>query len=145
MNDFPNMLLELVKAIGDEFLYILPYLVIGVLFEAIIRTMKWHVKIRKALTRFGILAIPAATLLGVASPLCACATLPLVISLLVAGLPLARDLAVDESGLFFHALGDVECQLGVGGPCLCCPAWSFCRLYDTSAQEKRFCRGRYLS
>jgi uncharacterized membrane protein YraQ (UPF0718 family) len=48
MNDFPNMLLELVNAIGEEFLYILPYLVIGVLFEAIIRTLKWHVKIRKA-------------------------------------------------------------------------------------------------
>lgn len=94
MNDFPSMLLELVKAIGEEFLYILPYLVIGVLFEAIIRTLKWHVKIRKALTRFGILAIPAATLLGVASPLCACATLPLVISLLVAGLPLAPAMAL---------------------------------------------------
>src|SRR6056300_1430596 len=94
MNDFPNMLLELVKAIGEEFLYILPYLVIGVLFEAVIRTMQWHVKIRKALTRFGILAIPAATLLGIASPLCACATLPLVISLLVAGLPLAPAMAL---------------------------------------------------
>ncbi len=94
MNDFPTMLLELVKAIGEEFLYILPYLVIGVLFEAIIRTLKWHVKIRKALTRFGIQAIPVAVLLGVASPLCACATLPLVISLLVAGLPLAPAMAL---------------------------------------------------
>lgn len=94
MNDLPNMLLELAKGIGEEFLYILPYLVIGVLFEATIRTLKWHVKIRKGLTRFGLLAIPAATLLGVASPLCACATLPLVISLLVAGLPLAPAMAL---------------------------------------------------
>ena len=51
-------------------------------------------EIRKALTRFGLFAIPAATLLGVASPLCACATLPLVISLLVAGLPLAPAMAL---------------------------------------------------
>ena len=94
MNDLPNMLLELATGVGEEFLYILPYLVIGVLFEATIRTLKWHVKIRKALTRFGLLAIPAATLLGVASPLCACATLPLVISLLVAGLPLAPAMAL---------------------------------------------------
>ena len=84
MNDFPNMLLDLAKAIGDEFLYILPYLAFGVFLEATIRTLKWHVKIRKVLTHYGILAIPMATLLGVASPLCACATLPLVISLLVA-------------------------------------------------------------
>ncbi|MDH3454323.1 MAG: permease [Desulfuromonadales bacterium] len=94
MNDLPNMLLELAKGIGEEFLYILPYLALGVLFEAIIRTFKWHVKIRKALTHYGILAIPMATLLGVASPLCACATLPLVISLLVAGLPLAPAMAL---------------------------------------------------
>ena len=94
MNDLPNMLLELAKGIGDEFLYILPYLALGVLLEAIIRTFKWHVKIRKALTHYGILAIPMATLLGVASPLCACATLPLVISLLVAGLPLAPAMAL---------------------------------------------------
>lgn len=94
MNDLPNMLLKLAEGIGKEFLYILPYLVVGVLFEATIRTLKWHVKIRKALTHYGILAIPMATLLGVASPLCACATLPLVISLLVAGLPLAPAIAL---------------------------------------------------
>lgn len=94
MNDLLETLLELVKGIGAEFIYILPYLAVGVLFEAIIRTFKWHVKIRKALTHYGILAIPMATLLGVASPLCACATLPLVISLLVAGLPLAPAMAL---------------------------------------------------
>jgi hypothetical protein len=65
-----------------------------VLLEAVIRTFKWHVKIRKALVHFGIWAIPAATLLGLASPLCACATLPLVISLLLAGLPLAPAMAL---------------------------------------------------
>jgi len=80
--------------LGEELLYVLPYLVIGVLLEAIIRTFKWHVKIRKALTHFGGWSILMATLLGVASPLCACATLPLVISLLLAGLPLAPAMAL---------------------------------------------------
>ncbi|MBW2475832.1 MAG: permease [Deltaproteobacteria bacterium] len=94
MTNFLVTITELGSELFAEFLYILPYLVIGVLAEAIVRTFKWHVKIRKALTRFGILAIPAATLLGVASPLCACATLPLVISLLLAGLPLAPAMAL---------------------------------------------------
>jgi uncharacterized membrane protein YraQ (UPF0718 family) len=94
MENTLQFLTELGAELVHEFLYILPYLVIGVLFEATIRTLKWHVKIRKALTHFGLLAIPAATLLGVASPLCACATLPLVISLLVAGLPLAPAMAL---------------------------------------------------
>jgi len=94
MNDFSNVLLDLAKSLGEEFLYVLPYLAFGVFLEAVIRTLKWHVKIRKVLTHYGILAIPMATLLGVASPLCACATLPLVISLLVAGLPLAPAMAL---------------------------------------------------
>lgn len=94
MEQFSHTMLELGAELWKEFVYILPYLAIGVLCEAVIRTLKWHVKIRKALTHYGMLAIPAATLLGVASPLCACATLPLVISLLVAGLPLAPAMAL---------------------------------------------------
>lgn len=94
MEQFSQTMLQLGAEIYKEFIYILPYLLIGVLFEATIRTFKWHVKIRKALTHYGMLAIPVATLLGLFSPLCACATLPLVISLLVAGLPLAPAMAL---------------------------------------------------
>lgn len=94
MEQFSQVLMELGGELWKEFLYILPYLLIGVLCEAIIRTFKWHVKIRKALTHYGMLAIPAAAILGLFSPLCACATLPLVISLLVAGLPLAPAMAL---------------------------------------------------
>ena len=94
MEQFSQTMLQLGGEIYKEFLYILPYLLIGVLCEATIRTFKWHVKIRKALTHYGMLAIPVATALGLFSPLCACATLPLVISLLVAGLPLAPAMAL---------------------------------------------------
>ena len=94
MENFSQTLMQLGAELWKEFVYILPYLVLGVLCEAIIRTFKWHVKIRKALTHYGVLAIPAATALGLFSPLCACATLPLVISLLVAGLPLAPAMAL---------------------------------------------------
>lgn len=94
MEQFSQMIMQLGAELWKEFLYILPFLMLGVLCEAIIRTFKWHVKIRKALTRYGMLAIPAATALGLFSPLCACATLPLVISLLVAGLPLAPAMAL---------------------------------------------------
>ncbi len=94
MENLSATLLELGADLWHEFVYILPYLAVGVLMEAIIRTFKWHVKIRKALTSFGIYSIVMATILGVASPLCACATLPLVISLLLAGLPLAPAMAL---------------------------------------------------
>ncbi len=94
MENLVKLVTDLGVGIWDEFIYILPYLAFGVLLEAVIRTMKWHVKIRHALTRFGGYAIVLGTLLGVVSPLCACATLPLVISLLLAGLPLAPAMAL---------------------------------------------------
>jgi len=94
MENAGKVIAELGLGLWSEFIYILPYLAIGVFLEAIVRTMKWHVKIRHALTRFGAYAIVLATLLGVISPLCACAMLPLVISLLVAGLPLAPAMAL---------------------------------------------------
>jgi len=94
MDGFWPQFSQFLAHLGEELLFVLPYLVVGVFLEAVIRTLKWHVKIRKALTHFGGWSILMATLLGVASPLCACATLPLVISLLVAGLPLAPAMAL---------------------------------------------------
>ena len=47
-------MLQLGGELWKEFLYILPYLLLGVLCEAVIRTFKWHVKIRKALVRLGV-------------------------------------------------------------------------------------------
>jgi uncharacterized protein len=94
MENFAAQMVNFASTLWREFLYILPYLGVGVFMEAVIRTLKWHVKIRKVLTSFGVFTIPVAVILGAASPLCACATLPLVISLLVAGLPLAPAMAL---------------------------------------------------
>lgn len=94
MDKFMLVMMQLGSDLWKEFLYILPYLAFGVFLEAIIRTYKWHVKIRKTLVRLGVWAIPAAVFLSVISPLCACATLPLIISLLLAGVPLAPAMAL---------------------------------------------------
>ncbi|MFC1854923.1 permease [Thermodesulfobacteriota bacterium] len=77
---------------GVEHIWV--YFLIGIAIEALIRTFKWHVKIRKMLNKFGGYAIIVATLLGTLSPLCACGTLPLIISLLIGGLSLAPAMAL---------------------------------------------------
>lgn len=94
MDGFVAGAAALARAFWTEFWYIFPYLAFGVFLEATVRTLKWHLKIRAALTRLGVWSIVAATGLGAVSPLCACATLPLVISLLLAGLPLAPAMAL---------------------------------------------------
>jgi uncharacterized membrane protein YraQ (UPF0718 family) len=77
-----------------ELVEIFPYFLVGILLEAWIRTKKWHLKIRHALTRYGIVAIFVATVLGIVSPLCACGILPLTISLILGGLPLAPAMSL---------------------------------------------------
>ncbi|MBI5417516.1 permease [Candidatus Poribacteria bacterium] len=81
-------------SIVDEIISVLPYFLVGVGIEALIRTYKLHVKVRHALTRFGFAAIFLSTLLGTLSPLCACGILPLTVSLLIGGLPLAPAMAL---------------------------------------------------
>jgi uncharacterized membrane protein YraQ (UPF0718 family) len=88
---------ELFSFLADvwaEVVEIWPYFLVGIFLEAWIRTKGWHVKIRKTLTRYGYPAIGIATLLGLFSPLCACGILPLTVSLLLGGLPLAPAMSL---------------------------------------------------
>ncbi len=89
-----EMVTHLLQEMLAELWEIFPYFMAGVLLEAFIRTMKWHVKIRKTLTHYGFAAIAIATALGIISPLCACGILPLTISLILGGLPLAPAMSL---------------------------------------------------
>ncbi|MBI4650545.1 permease [Candidatus Desantisbacteria bacterium] len=106
------LLLDLLK----ELTGILPYFLAGVAIEAFIRTYKLHVKIRHALTRFGFTAIFMATFLGTLSPLCACGILPLTISLLIGGLPLAPAMSLLVSSPLMSPAGYMitKWELGLG-------------------------------
>ena len=74
--------------------YIWPYFLIGVALGALIRTYKLHVKLRKLLPRFGFWGIFLATFVGIISPLCACGVIPIIVSLLMAGMPVAPAMAL---------------------------------------------------
>ena len=95
--DLGRISLEL-AALGRDFrdgiLHLLPYLLVGVLIGAFIRTYKFHVRLRKGLPRFGQWAVLAATGIAVISPLCACGVLPIMVSLVTSGLPLAPAMAL---------------------------------------------------
>ena len=83
---------ELLELGGDfvaEFRFIFWYFAAGVTLEAIIRTFGWHIRLRELLNRFGHGSIWLAAGIGLFSPLCACGVLPLVISMILAGVPFA--------------------------------------------------------
>jgi uncharacterized membrane protein YraQ (UPF0718 family) len=80
-------ILDFLKDYFEEFISVLPYFIAGVITEAIIRTFKWHIKIKKTIDKYGAFAIVIATILGIISPLCACGVLPLSLGLFFAGVP----------------------------------------------------------
>ena len=67
---------------------------LGVLLAAFIKTFKWDKKIRKRLARSGWGPVFIATGAGLVSPLCSCGVVPLVISLIYGGVPLAPVFAL---------------------------------------------------
>jgi uncharacterized membrane protein YraQ (UPF0718 family) len=87
-------LLQLGKMVAWESWHVLPYFLLGVGVGAVIRTWRLHVRMRESLGRFGAFAIPAAVLVGVISPLCSCGSIPLFVSLVSSGVPLAPALTL---------------------------------------------------
>ena len=73
----------------EEIIHVSPYFFLGVFLGAVIRTWRLHVRMRDSLGRFGMWAIPAAVLVGTISPLCSCGSIPLFVSLVSSGVPLA--------------------------------------------------------
>jgi uncharacterized membrane protein YraQ (UPF0718 family) len=67
---------------------------LGVLVAAFIKTFKWDKRIRKRLKGSTHGAIALATGVGLVSPLCSCGIVPLVISLIFGGVPLAPVFAL---------------------------------------------------
>lgn len=87
-----------VAALGKEFLqevsHVWPWFFLGVAIGAVIRTFRLHVRMRDSLGRFGLWAVPAAVLVGTISPLCSCGSIPLFVSLVSSGVPLAPALTL---------------------------------------------------
>lgn len=121
MNAVNKFLLEVLVELYE----ILPYFIFGVFLEAWIRTKKYHLKIRKALMGYGWTAVIIATILGLVSPLCACGILPLTISLILGGLPLAPAMALLVSAPLMSPAGYTLALKNVG------PIWANAEVLGT--------------
>jgi len=89
-----QILLDFLKDFFEEVVYLLPYFFVGVGLEALIRTYKWHVKIKNTIKKYSVLSIVIATVLGLISPLCACGVLPLSLGLFFGGVPFSTVMAL---------------------------------------------------
>lgn len=93
-----TVLLNELAAIGARCIEMLStfwvYFLIGIAVGALIRTYRWHIKIRKVLGRMGHWAIPVAAVTAVASPLCSCGFIPIFITMVCSGVPLSVSIAL---------------------------------------------------
>ncbi len=88
-------LIRLGRMAAGEIGHIWPYFLAGVAIGALIRTYRLHVRMRDALGSYGaVAAIPAAVLIGTISPLCSCGAIPIFVSLVSTGVPLAPALTL---------------------------------------------------
>ncbi|MBI5575259.1 MAG: permease, partial [Deltaproteobacteria bacterium] len=94
MTAMRNELFSIGEALASEIWHVLPYFLLGVAVGAVIRTYRLHVRMRDSLGAFGAFAIPAAILVGTISPLCSCGSIPIFVSLVSSGVPLAPALTL---------------------------------------------------
>ncbi len=93
------------------------FTLLGITLAALIKTFQWDRQVRGFVGKFGIWAIPAATLIGALSPLCSCGILPIVIPMALTGVPLAPLMAllitspVMDPASFFLTWGGVGADL----------------------------------
>lgn len=80
--------------VGDEIRAMWWIFLIGVLAAALIKTFKWDKKLRRHVGGYGRTSIFVATGAGLFSPLCSCGILPVVVSLIFGGVPLAPVFAL---------------------------------------------------
>lgn len=84
-----NHLVEIATFIAKSLLHIWPYLVITIPLAVAVQMTGAAKYIKKVLSMRPLLAIVLATLVGAFSPFCSCGVIPVIATLLIAGVPLA--------------------------------------------------------
>jgi len=86
---FLDTLILILNYSGRTLLELAPYVVIGVIVGEVLKLTSWTKLIYKGVSRSPLIAVLVASVLGMVSPLCTYGTVPVVLQLLRAGVPLA--------------------------------------------------------
>ena len=87
-------LASILSVMRDGLVQMGPYILLGVVVSALIKTWKLDRRLWVVLNRGGFWVILLAVLAGIFSPMCSCGILPIVITLIEAGSPLAPAMAL---------------------------------------------------
>ena len=85
--------IKILLSIVESLIRILPFLMIGVGFGALLETFNWNSKFARLFSGKNAIAFPIASIAGTFSPLCSCGVIPGIAALLIAGVPVAPVMA----------------------------------------------------
>jgi uncharacterized membrane protein YraQ (UPF0718 family) len=116
---FLDSLSQIVTFVFENFLKMWPYLLFSIPLAVLIRATNASQYIRRAFVTQPLLAIALATAIGAFSPFCSCSVIPLIASLLIAGVPLGPVMAfwiaspTMDPEIFLLSLGMLGTDLAV--------------------------------
>jgi uncharacterized membrane protein YraQ (UPF0718 family) len=90
---FIGGVVDVVVFVGRQFLKVWPYLLLTIPLATAVRVSGASARLREAMSRRPAVSILLAVLIGAVSPLCSCTVIPVIFSLLTAGVPLAPVMA----------------------------------------------------
>ncbi len=114
-----NELTQIADFILEAFLHTWPYLVLSIPLAVAVRMTDASSYIRRAFVGHPLKAILLATVIGAFSPFCSCGVIPLITSLLIAGVPLGPVMAFwiaspsMDPEIFFLSVGMIGSELAI--------------------------------
>ncbi len=119
-----SVLIQILSVMWEEIAKMWWFFLLSILLVGVIKGYKLDLRIRDSINRAGSLGILLAVAVGMVSPLCACGILPIVITLAMAGTPIAPLIALlvtspvmgpDALILTYRGLGPEMAMLKVAG------------------------------
>ncbi len=117
---FINELIRIIKFVIQNFLEVWPLLILTVPLALAIRRVKVTDKVNGWLMKNIHISILAATLIGAVAPFCSCSVIPVISSMLLAGVPLAPIMAFwlaspsMDPEIFFLSAASLGYPLAIG-------------------------------
>lgn len=112
-------LAQIISFVAESFITMFPYLLLTIPLAVALRVSRASQFIRRAFVAQPLVAILLATLIGAFSPFCSCSVIPLIASLLIAGVPIGPVMAfwiaspTMDPEIFLLSLGMLGTELAV--------------------------------
>jgi uncharacterized membrane protein YraQ (UPF0718 family) len=119
MSNIVNYLNLIIAKVGESFSAIWLYVILGVISGEVLKFTSWTRIIFNCISKSKVIGIIIAAILGIVSPLCTFGTIPVVLQLFKAGVPLAplvvflSTSSLMNPQLFFYTLGGLGLEMAV--------------------------------